>query len=138
MNEGLKKFEELMKTDAAFQEKLKNALVSYNGEQTEEAVFKEVLAPIAKDYGINADFEEVKAYIGGIGTNRSTELSLEEMAQVAGGAKVDGVGAAACYKGGFGFACINEPNCDVKCIIVGIGQAAGGCLGEGQGTDLNF
>jgi len=35
MNEGLKKFEVLLKTDTAFQEKLKTAMENYTGEQTE-------------------------------------------------------------------------------------------------------
>ena len=52
------------------------------------------------------------------------------MGQVSGGSKTDGVGAAVCYKAGFGWSCID----DKKCFVVGIGSGAGGCMGEGQGV----
>ena len=48
MNEGIKKFEELQRTDETFQAKLKAAVESYTGENTEEAVFNGVLVPVAK------------------------------------------------------------------------------------------
>ena len=48
MNEGLKKMEELLRTDTAFQEKLKAAMESYTGEQKEEAVFNAILVPLQK------------------------------------------------------------------------------------------
>lgn len=49
MNQELKKFEELFKTDAGFQEKLKAAMYTYAGEQTEQAVFEAVLVPLAAE-----------------------------------------------------------------------------------------
>ena len=73
-----KKFIELMHTDETFQSKLKDALSSYTGEQTPEAVFNNVLSPLAKEYGISISFEE---YIKSI-----SELSDDELDQVAGGA----------------------------------------------------
>jgi phosphoribosylamine--glycine ligase len=50
MNEGIKKFEKLLRTDESFQAKLKAAVESYTGEKNEEAVFNGVLLPVAKDY----------------------------------------------------------------------------------------
>ena len=47
MNDGVRKFEELIKTDEQLQEKLKMALENYTGERTEEAVFNNVLVPAA-------------------------------------------------------------------------------------------
>ena len=77
--DGIKKFVELMNTDEAFQAKLKEALAKYDGEKTEEAVFQNVLAPLASEYGITATIEEYKDYIS------DGELSTDELEQVAGG-----------------------------------------------------
>ena len=48
MNEGIRKFVELQRTDETFQAKLKAAVESYTGENSEEAVFNGVLVPVAK------------------------------------------------------------------------------------------
>jgi len=79
MSEGIKKFEELMKTDEVFKEKLKKAMDSYDGEKTQEAIFDAVLTPLAEEYGISATIEELKQY------SECQELSEDEMNQVAGG-----------------------------------------------------
>ena len=65
MNEGIKKFEELLKTDEAFQKKLADAAQAYNGEMTEEAIFNNVLVPIASEYGITATIDEATCRLRG-------------------------------------------------------------------------
>ena len=59
----IRKFQELMSTDEEFQKKLKDALETYTGEKTDEAVFNQVLIPLASEYGITATYDEYKAYI---------------------------------------------------------------------------
>jgi len=129
MNEGLRKFDELLKTDAAFQEKLKAAVESYTGEKTEEAVFEAVLVPLAKEYGITASFEEYKEYVSGI-SNDDRELSEDEINQVAGGSKGAGLGFSLCYGWGLGIGSADGS----KCLGVGAGGETGICAGAGVGT----
>ena len=105
--EGIKKFVELVNTDEEFQAKLKEALASYDGEKTEEAVFSNVLTPLANEYGINATFEEYKEYIAG------TEMSSDELAQVAGGTAKTGGNNGSCAVLGNTETCVivgNNPN----------------------------
>ena len=123
MNEGLKKFEELMKTDTAFQEKLKAVMENYTGERTEQAVFEGVLLPLAKEYGITATLEEVKEYINNV-SGQDRELSEDEVNQVAGGKDF---GATACLGWGVGFGDSGSG----KCVVLGAGDGAGACAGEG-------
>jgi len=125
MNEGLKKFEELMKTDTAFQEKLKVAAESYTGEQTEQAVFEAVLVPLAKEYGISASFEKFMEYVNSI-PNEDRELSEDEVSQIAGGTK--GFGSNFCYAIGFGGGSAGGS----FCLVVGGGKGTGSCYGEGH------
>lgn len=132
MNEELKKFEELLKTDSVFQEKLKTAMESYTGEQTEQAVFGGVLVPLAKEYGISATFEEFKEYVADISTE-DRELSEDEVNQVAGGTKGIGIGTTACLGIGVGLGG-NYGSSTSVCAIVGMGGGADACVGEGQGV----
>ena len=77
--EGIKKLQELMHSDETFQQKLKDALASYSGEQSEEAIFDAVLTPLAKEYDISATYEEFKELKG------THTLSEDELEQVSGG-----------------------------------------------------
>lgn len=124
MNEGLKKFEELLKTDAAFQEKLKAAMENYKGEKTEQAVFEDVLLPLAKEYGITATLAEVKEYINNV-SGEDRELSEDEVNQVAGGGK--DFGATACLGWGIGLGDSGSGTC----VVLGAGDGAGACAGSG-------
>ena len=133
MNEGLKKFEELLKTDTAFQEKLKAAMASYSGEQTDQAVFEAILVPLAKEYGIYASFEEYKEYVDSI-SNEDRELSIDEANQVAGGGK--GLGATACLYVGVGLG--GSINSDLTaCLGLGAGWGADACAGNGASAALD-
>lgn len=125
MNEGLKRFEELVKTDTAFQEKLKVAMESYSGEQTEEAVFETVLVPLAQEYGIAASYEEYLEYMKNI-SNQDRKLSEDEVSQIAGGTK--GFGSNFCYAIGFGGGSAGGS----FCLVIGGGKGTGSCYGEGH------
>jgi len=126
MNEGLKKFEELMKTDTAFQEKLKAAMESYTGEQTEEAIFESVLTPLAKEYGIFASFEEFKEYVSNI-SNEDRELCEDEVNQVAGGGKGGGFGITACAIIGIGAGGGAGSESGGACAVIGAGYGRTEC-----------
>ena len=130
MNEGLKKFEELMKTDAAFQEKLKAAMESYTGEQTEEAVFDAVLVPLAKEYGISASFEEYKEYANHI-SGEDRELNEDEVNQVAGGGKGGGFGLSACAIIGIGAGGAGSES-GGACAVIGAGYGKTDCMLIGE------
>jgi len=130
MNEGLKKFEELMRNDTAFQEKLKAAVENYTGEQTEQAVFEGVLVPLAKEYGITASFKEFQAYVNGI-SNEDRELSEDEVNQVAGG-KNGGFGSSVCVGVGVGFGGGSGSEGAGGCVGVGGGMGHYECFGEGD------
>ena len=77
MTEGIKKFAELMNTDEAFRAKLNATTQSYKGEMTPEAVYNDVLSPLAKEYDISVSLEEFKEFISSQGNDES--LSLDEL-----------------------------------------------------------
>jgi len=136
MNEGLKKFEELMKNDVAFQEKLKTAMESYTGEQTAEAIFEDVLVPLAKEYGISASFEEFKEYVASV-SNGDRELSENEVNQVAGG-KTGGFGIVGCAMIGVGLGGGGGDGTYGGCIAIGGGVGANACGGPGISDDMGI
>ena len=128
MNGDIKKFEELMTTDEAFQVKLKAALENYSGEQTEKAVFEEVLAPLAKEYGLSATYEEFAAYLKDLAENQ-LKMGDDELGQIAGGSKEKdyAIGASACCGIGAG---VLGPS--AFCVGIGFGgKGAGACVGPG-------
>jgi hypothetical protein len=135
MNEGIKKFEQLMKTDADFQAKLQAAMAAYQGEQTEEAVFNNVLVPLGAEYGITATYDEFKAYVEGIGKN-SGEMSADEMEQVAGG-KVNGggVGMVQCNAFGGGLGIVGGEHGGGLCVLIGAGTGDTMCLTAGHSQE---
>jgi len=112
MNEGLKKFEELLKNDPDFQKELQKRAENYSGEPDEKAFFDSVLIPFAEEYGISATYEEYQEYIQGL---INAPLSAEEMEQVTGG-----------YGSGKGYG-------GVACAAVGLGLGGGGGNGTGGG-----
>ena len=131
MNKGIKEFEELMKTDEQFQEKLKTAMKNYTGEQTEEAIFNNVLIPVAAEYGITATFEECKEYAESFS---SEELGEDEMRQIAGG-KIEGVGAGyvTCRVVGLGGGINGTSEGGGICVILGGGWGDTICAATGEG-----
>ena len=132
MNEGIKKFEELLKTDEAFQKKLADVAQAYNGEMTEEAIFNNVLVPIASEYGITATLDELKDYLEGLVNNQ--EMDEDELKQVAGGDKnpsnAYGAGMTYCLYVGIGLGATGDKKGDVgACVGFGVGSSLGGGMG---------
>lgn len=130
MNAGIRKFRELLLTDEAFQQKLKAATEAYTGEQTEEAVFNDVLAPLAAEYGITATYEEFHDYILG-----DQEMDQEELTQVAGG-KSGGLGGQFCFGLGLGAGGGGGDGTGGACAIIGGGWGIYKCAGSGETTEI--
>ena len=138
MTEGIKKFAELMNTDEAFQAKLSAAMQSYKGEMTPEAVYNDVLSPLAKEYGISVSLEEFNDYISSQ-TNGDEALSFDELEQVAGGKETvenKGHGSISCAGIGGGLGGGGGNGVGGGCLGVGFGWGHSSCLGEGKGTTL--
>ena len=99
--EDLNKFRELLFADTDFQEKLAKKAEAYTGDKSEEAVFENVLLPLAKEYGLSATYDEYKEYTAAFAGVAGSELSDDELAQVAGG-KVNGGGIGGMSCAGLG------------------------------------
>ena len=128
MNEGIKKFEEMLKTDEGLQKKLQAAMESYSGEKTEKAIFENVLCPLAAEYDIHASYDEYKAYLESMA---DAQLSGDELSQVAGGTK--GLGASACWGFGVGIGGHGQDGViNAMCVGLGFGDKVGYCTGEGK------
>ena len=138
MNEGIKKFEELLKTDEVFQKKLADAAQAYKGEMTQEAIFNNVLVPFASEYGITATFDELNDYLEGLVNNQ--EMDENELKQVAGGKNPSdayGMGLTFCAYAGVGIGGSGDGKGNVgACVGVGGGSSVGGgmscCVGLGS------
>lgn len=126
MNEGIKKFRDLLLTDEKFQQKLKAAAEAYTGEQTEEAVFSEVLVPLAQEYGISATYDEFHEYV----TN-GQEMDKAELEQLAGG-KSGGSGTTACIAIGYGIGGGGGDGTGGACLAIGGGWGLVHCWGSGK------
>ena len=133
MNEGIKKFEELLKNDEAFQQKLQAAVQAYDGEATEEAVFNSILSPLAAEYGIQATYEEYKEYLENLSNQ---ELSVDEMEQIAGGKpNGGGLGGGECTGAGFGGGVAVSEHGAVICVFLGMGWGGQACFAAGYAPD---
>ena len=147
MNDNIQKFIDTIQSDEALQEKLTAAGKVYDGDQTAEAVFDKLIAPVAKDAGYNFNWDDFKEYIN----NETKKLDLDEMEMVAGGDGPDmlaaggnnkdenggGVGATACAGVGIGVGtAVVEVKDDLThfgaCVAVGIGYKTVMCMAEGK------
>ena len=135
MTEGIKKFAELMNTDEAFQAKLSAAMQSYKGESTPEAVYNNVLSPIAKEYGISVSLEEFNEYVSSQ-ANKDESLSFDELEQVAGG-KSGGFGLTTCAAIGVGVGGGGGDGAGGGCVGIGAGWGHSSCVGEGKGATIS-
>ena len=136
MNKDLDKFRTLFLTDAQFRTRLQDAMSSYNEDQTEEAIFSNILVPIAAEYGISATFTEFKEYMDGL---QSAEMSKEELSQVAGGKEeinAGGAGAGICYVIGAGVGTATGKNYGTACSFIGLGWGTTYCAGIGNAEDI--
>jgi len=132
---NIEKFRELLLTDKEFQNKLKTAAEAYTGEQTEEAVFNNVIVPFAAEYGITGSFEEFKDYLNSL--SDSEIINNDELSQIAGGdSKAGGVGGTACFGIGLGMLGSAGKDGGGLCVVVGAGWGMAECAGEG--TAENF
>lgn len=131
MKEDLKRFEELLKTDPEFQAKLKAASENYTGDKTLEAVFYNIVEPLAKEYGISGTYEEFEAYLKGVPAEGDAEMGAQELAQVAGGGKGGGLGAVTCLGIGIGGGAGGGSDSGGVCVGIGFGSGKTECLGTG-------
>lgn len=136
MKKDFEKLMELVKTDEGFQKKLEQTCVAYDGEKTEEAVFNNVLIPLAKEAGLSISFDDLKQCV--------QELNTDEMSQVAGGEGGPGLGIVGCSSLGFGIGGVGKgnpdpdaPGCFGGCIVVGYGQGVSGCIIFGAQHDFS-
>lgn len=127
------KFQELVTTDEKFREKLQTAIENYKGEQTEEAIFEQVLVPLAKEAGFSATYKEFQEFKESFANKEASE---EELGQIAGGKDGNGAGATACLGIGAGAGLVGGENGNAQiCMAVGIGFGAGICFVKGVATD---
>ena len=81
---NVEKFEELLRSDEALQEKLRAAIDVYEGDKSDErAVFDAVIAPLAAEAGLPLSHDEWKSLAEL--AREGVELSDEELEAVAGG-----------------------------------------------------
>ena len=133
MKTDIQKFADLFRTDETFRNKLKEAMDAYTGERTEEAVFNNVLDPVAKEYGISATFDDYKDYIEQLGNQ---EMNKDELTQVAGG-KISGggIGAFDCTVIGLGAGAGGGSGSFGFCVILGAGEGMAACFTVGAADD---
>lgn len=78
---NVERFEELLRSDEALQEKMRSATEAYEGDKADEcAVFEAVVVPLAAEVGLPFTFEEAKGVVA-----ESEELDLDDLDEVAGG-----------------------------------------------------
>lgn len=132
------KFQELLNSDAEFREKFIKAAEVHTGETDEKAVFDNLLLPFAQEYGLSATYEEFSEYIGAAG-KADSELSEDELAQVAGG-KGGGIGMSECLVLGFGMGAGGASTGDNwgggVCALIGVGLGIFECIGSGESNHM--
>lgn len=133
------RFRELLNADTEFQEKLMKAADAYTGEQNEKAVFEGLLLPLAQEYGLTATYDEFREYVSAFTAKVDSELSEDELAQIAGG-KGGGLGVNVCVIVGVGIGGgggIEDNNFGYgACILIGAGLGKYSCAGSGEIGDL--
>ncbi len=130
MNEGIKKFADLMDKDPVFLEKLKAAVESYTGEQTVEGIYTNVLAPLAEEYGISVSLEEFTAFVS---PEDDEVMDDSEVAQISGGtSKGFGFGVSECAMIGLGAGGGAGKKSGGACVLVGAGYGKISCIAEGD------
>ena len=134
MSGNMEKLIQLLMTDEVLQQKVKAAAESYTGEQTPEAVFEAVIAPLAEEQGLPVTFEEYRALTEKV---RTGEASEDELLQAAGGADYSringgGVGMSSCTGMGFGIGLTAGAKGGALCIVLGGGFGDSFCLAAGM------
>ena len=127
MHEGIKKFTELLHSDEAFRAKLTAAAENYTGEKTEEAIFSNILVPVAAEYGISVPYEEFQKFSS---ASKLQPLDDNELNQVAGG-KAGGVVCLTCKGVGVGSGAGGGEGTGGACALLGFGWNTVVCGGQG-------
>lgn len=116
---------------------MKSGAEKYYGEQTPEAVFQNLISPLAEEAGCHFTWEEYKEYMTNE-ANLTQELNLDEMEQVGGGSTDAGGGAVACFSLGIGIGggiIESRPTTLAGgCLLIGLGIGAIACAGNGVGA----
>jgi len=131
MNQNIEKFIELVKADEALQKELQSTADGYTGETTLEAVFHNILQPIAQKAGLPFTEEDCREYLA----VQSESLNLDEMGQVSGGEGGAGVGVSYCDGVGGGVNVTGGAAGFGFCILVGYGEGFAGCAFMGVTDD---
>ena len=134
------KFRELLISDADFQEELKKAAEAYSGEQNEKAVFDNLLVPLAEKYGLSGTYEELGEFMRSLTGEADSELSEDELAQIAGG-KGGGLGIGKCLGfgagvGGGGALTDGRYFGLGLCLVIGSGEGSYSCVGSGEADPM--
>lgn len=135
MNQDLQKYYELLQTDTTLQEKMKAAAEQYTGEQTQESIFENLIAPAAKEAGCNFTWDDFRQYA----EQNVQQLDTDEMDQVVAGSDNKGAGATACLGIGLGLggALVESGLSKLfgACLGIGIGGGSVACMGDGVGAE---
>lgn len=108
-------FEEVNKNEALKQEWQKTESEIANLKEDElESFFNEKLSPIAKKYGFNFSYNDVRKFKHGLTSDDATELNDDFLDQVAGGAQY---GKSYCWKLGIGMGVDTDKK--VGCFVFG-------------------
>ena len=128
MNKDLEKFRELIMTDESFRNKLNDRVEAYHGEQTEEAVFNNVLVPVLEEYSITITMEDLEEYASSM-----VNIDIEdELAQVSGGeSSAYGIFGGTCIGAGVGLGGSFGKDGGLICVMIGVGWGNSNCLGKG-------
>ena len=133
------KFQELLNSDAEFREKFIKAAEAHTGEADEKTVFENLLIPFAREYGLSATYEEFSDYVSAAAGDAESELSEDELEQIAGG-KGGGIGVGECISLGFGFGAGGAKTGDDwgggVCVLIGAGIGIFECIGPGESQHM--
>ena len=73
MNKDVAKFMEMMQTDTALQERIKEAAKNYTGEYKDEDVWNDVIGKIVEEEGFSFTFDDYKSHLRSSGTSESRQ-----------------------------------------------------------------
>ncbi len=83
MESNVKAFLYAINTNEALREKISQAAKTYTGENTDEAIWADVIKPIADEAGYDVSLEALKAFVDE--QTEPQEVSEDELLDVAGG-----------------------------------------------------
>ncbi len=127
-------FVEKVKSDPELQKKLQASFDGFSGEQTEKAIFNEILSPIASEVGFSLTFEEVKQESERM-RSAAGQLNEDELGDVVAGRDFNdirfGAGSVDCQGAGVGLGVAVSQTGASGCLMIGGGSAKGFCIFTG-------